>query len=401
MKKLDFISGGIISFLAATVFCCSCGKEEDRMPERRTSAVVDASLSVTPESVAALLADVPFGEEQMREVYDAVSSSSCNGYDEEYTMRDLFGSPGAGVGDFSGGVRAGKAKDYGQPLWNLLAEGLRSSCSTRAGGIDPEKFIESLAGSDLQIYWPYSEDWDGTSLPVITFDPGTEDTVNVGYAVEIGADGVRRISEVLVDEKMAMRRPVWVVNRNSDASYKPVVMQSSENSGRRHDERPYTKAMNDFKVLTFRSFTMKRHFDSWFAGGSEFFVKCGAVNGFRASTEAELSLYSASVTDFMVVVKRKYLNVPLDFNAVLVSEWTEQMEDMAFIIIEDDGGTRTSWKCSATVKYNSKSYGFDVEIPIYTKDDIVWRGQLSKNYIERYSGTTGHFGDVDVILSLE
>lgn len=77
------------------------------------------------------------------------------------------------------------------------------------------------------------------------------------------------------------------------------------------------------------------------------------------------------------------------------------MEDMAFIIIEDDGGTRTSWKCSATVKYNSKSYGFDVEIPIYTKDDIVWRGQLSKNYIERYSGTTGHFGDVDVVLGLE
>ena len=66
------------------------------------------------------------------------------------------------------------------------------------------------------------------------------------------------------------------------------------------------------------------------------------------------------------------------------------------MVHEDDGGSRTSWKCSAEVKIKSKTTGFDIEIPFRTRDDIVWRGQLSRAYLEKYSGKTGHFGDVDI-----
>ena len=52
------------------------------------------------------------------------------------------------------------------------------------------------------------------------------------------------------------------------------------------------------------------------------------------------------------------------------------------------------------VKYNSKSYGFEVEIPLRTRDDIIWRGALTRSYIEKYSGTVGHFGDMDLVLEL-
>ena len=48
----------------------------------------------------------------------------------------------------------------------------------------------------------------------------------------------------------------------------------------------------------------------------------------------------------------------------------------------------------------SKAYGIDIEIPLNSSDDIVWRGQLSRRYIEKYSGKTGHFGDVDLVLEL-
>ena len=69
-------------------------------------------------------------------------------------------------------------------------------------------------------------------------------------------------------------------------------------------------------------------------------------------------------------------------------------------MVEDDGGSQTSWKCSAMVKYNSKSYGFDLQIPLNSRDDIVWRGQLSRRYIEKYNGLVSHFGDVDLVLAL-
>ena len=70
------------------------------------------------------------------------------------------------------------------------------------------------------------------------------------------------------------------------------------------------------------------------------------------------------------------------------------------MITEDDGGKRTTWKCSAKVTVKSKAYGIDIEIPLNSSDDIVWRGQLSRRYIEKYSGKTGHFGDVDLVLEL-
>ena len=156
----------------------------------------------------------------------------------------------------------------------------------------------------------------------------------------------------------------------------------------------------DSKALVLRSVQLNRNFDSWFAGGSELWVKCGAVEDFTATTEAELRLYNPSVTDFMIVIRRSQVGKTRDFNAVLVSEWTGMLDNCALMILEDDGGTQTTWKCSAMVKYNSKSYGFDLEIPFRSRDDIVWRGALTRSYIERFSGTVVHFGDVDLLLEL-
>ena len=164
---------------------------------------------------------------------------------------------------------------------------------------------------------------------------------------------------------------------------------------------PATRAGDqDFQTLILRSFKATRQFDSWFCGGSEIWVKCGAIEDFWATTEAELRLYSPSVTDFLIVVRRKDVGKVLDFNAVLVSEWTGNLDNCAFMMVEDDGGTLTTWKCTAMVKYNSKSYGFDIEIPLRERDDIIWRGALTRTYIERNNGVTGHFGDVELVMEL-
>ena len=145
---------------------------------------------------------------------------------------------------------------------------------------------------------------------------------------------------------------------------------------------------------------MKRNYVCWFAGASEFFVKTGAVEDFTASTEAEMKLYSPSVTDFLIVVKRNQVGKPQPFNAVLVSGWTDQMSDCAFMITEDDGGTRTDWNCTALVRVASKSYGIELKIPFNTRDEIVWRGMLSDRWLEQNSNVVGHFGDVDLTFEI-
>lgn len=361
--------------LAAAVSCTGLQGGPDRVPGG----------AVSRSDVAGILASLPLGSEHLDEVYEAVSSSSGNGYDEEYMMSDLFGAPGRGVGD----PQTKAPLPYSTPLRDLFVEYLGSR-PTKASGLDAEGFINAVTESGMQIYWPYSEDWDGKSFPVITFDPGDGSKSNVGYEISFDSEGERVLNEVVVDEEMAMRRPVWVINTNDDSTLTPVCKAASSQ----------TKAGSSGTQLILKNFTMLRNFDSWFGGASEFLVKCGAVDGFKATKDEELKLYTPSVTDFMIAVKRKQLGLQIPLDAVLLTDLTDQMETVAFMIVEDDGGTTTSWKCEASVKYNSKSYGFELNIPYKDKDDIVWRGQLSTSYFDRYLPTVGRFGDVKVSFTL-
>ena len=381
--------------------------------EKHTEDEDPLSSKLSLSELAGIFSALPLEQEHLEEVFSAVSSSSANGYDEEYTMSQLFSAPGEGVGGSE--VKSGQ---WSYPLRELLKEHVRVNYATKAGP-SADEYLQAIMDSDAQIYWPYSSSWDGKTPPIITFDPGVEALSNVGWFRR--EDGV--VEELVVTEKMAMERPVWVINSNDDSAYTSLellrrqdpswgsggsIIVSPKRSGAGFSETgtsstraggeaspvPLDSEEKKVKSLLLKDFTMIRHYDCWFAGASEFFVKCGAVEDFTASTEAELRLYVPSITDFMISVKRSQLGQKLPFNALLVSEWTEQLENMALMITEDDGGTRTSWNCSAMVKIKSKSYGFDISLPFNSRDDIVWRGQVSRKYFEAYNDVEGHFGDV-------
>lgn len=376
-----------ISAAFLTALTAGCDKWETP-----SSAAQEPSAFISLPEVAQLLSSLPLEQEHLTEVHDAALSSAGNGYDEEYRMRDLFAVPGSGVG--SAGPT--KADAYPHPLRDLLREAL---LSTKAGSGEAEAWLDSLSASDVQIYWPYSEDWDGETLPVITYDRGDDAQQNEGWALR--RDG--SVQKVLVTETMARQTPVWVVNRNTDADYQSLEMRRREDpSWGSGGGTVLVKASQkqELRTLVLRSMKVKRQFDSWLAGGSEFWVKIGAVEDFTAATDAELRLFEPSLTDFMIVVRRKQVEEEIPFNAVLVADWFSGLSNVALMILEDDGGTRTTWKANATVKYNSKSYGIDLEIPLHTRDDIVWRGSLTRTYIEKYSGVTSGFGDVDLVLEL-
>ena len=364
------------------------------------------SVCVELNEIAEILAAVPLQQSHLKEVHKAVAASSLNGYDEEYTMKNLFDAPGTGVGDTQEEVLDSKSSD-GVYLRDLIEDYVRNS-GTKSGkrSIGPDEFLNALSASDIQIYWPFSEDWDGETMPVITFDPEDDSDANIGYRLITNDDGSRYVEEVIVDEAMACDVPVWVVNRNSDAGFTTLEMLRREDpdwgeGGGTIIVKPKSKASGETcKALMLKDFTMCRNYDSWFAGGSEFFVKTGSLDDFTASTEAELRLYNPLVTDFLIVVKRSQMGIPQPFNAVLVPEWNQKMTHCAFMITEDDGGTQTEWKCTALVRIASKSYGVEMNLPFNTRDDIVWRGHLTNKWIEAYSNVTSNFGDISLTFEL-
>lgn len=378
--------------LAAILLAVSCDGIQGEQ-------VADASQSATTlKEVAQMLSSLPLDSRHYLEVHSAVTASTLNGYDEEYTMKDLFSVPGSGVGDQVLGTKSGV--EYQQPLRDLIRDYLSDRYRTKAGEEDyaaVEQYIGGLIESDVQIYWPFADSWNGKDEPVISFNPGTESESNIGYTL----DG----REVEVSEAVARERPVWVVNVNDDSSYTTYEMLLKQNPGWGQGGGIYvgTKADEDepdVKSLRLKDFRMRRNYDSWFCGASEFFVKCGLVENFKAKTEDDLRLYVPTITDFMIVVKRRQLGEKVPFNVLLASEWTDQMEDIAFMISEDDGGTITSWKVEGTLKIKSKTYGIEIELPIHSRDDIVWRGSLSRRYLINNSGRVQHFGDVDVTMEL-
>ena len=393
MKRKNFTSGMLLS-AAILLMSVSCEKETAGVwPDGRPS-YDDGIL----EEVAVFLSDVVSDSEVLDEVHSAVTESYECGYDEEYLFSNVVNCPGRGTG-----FRSVKAEGgYGE---GALFRSLVSTLDGRTGfpGVHVKSagtgkaFLDSLASSDIQIYWPYSENWDGASLPVVTFDHGLDKDWNYGFILRKDASGEKVVSRVWVDEAYAKEHPVWVVNLNKDRSYVPL--KPSRYVPKDDGGNLQTKTGETIYSLVLRSFTALKNYDCWLAGASEYFIKVGAVENFTASTEAEMELFSPTITDFYIVVRRGEVGEPKEVNTIMVSDWTLQMSSIAFMIIEDDGGKQTSWDTEIIVKVNSKSYGITMSIPLNTRDDIVWRGSLSSRYL--FATDASHTKFNDVLLDIE
>lgn len=373
---------------AIAVFVPSCDKAENAPAAIPAEPEAPMQASLTPEGIARMLASLPLTMTQVQEVRGAVNSSIADGYDEEYTFRDLVQSPGRGVG---------AVDTRSVPCPETLVEMINEygSPATRS-----DSFLSRLAESGMQIYWPYSEDWDGSTMPVITFDPENSSESNTGFLRTQAADGSWEVREISVNEDYARVHPVWVVNWNDDAEFlTPQMMEKLSMTASRSAAARYSS--DDFKTLVLKEFKAHRNYDSWFSGGSEFLVKCGAIEDFKAATEEEMKDYNPKITDFMIKVRRKQVGKAIRLNSVLVSEWTSQLSESAFLVIEDDGGKMTKWSAVGAVKIKSRTYGFEVEFPYHRSDDIVWRGKLSDNFLTKYNDRPSRFGDVSITFDFK
>ena len=90
----------VFGCLAGALACAACERltESEVSPKEEETVVRQGDVEFSLDEVARLFATLPVGEAQVAEVRDAVSASTENGYDEEYTLKNLVEAPGSGVG---------------------------------------------------------------------------------------------------------------------------------------------------------------------------------------------------------------------------------------------------------------------------------------------------------------
>ena len=129
---------------------------------------------------------------------------------------------------------------------------------------------------------------DSASLAMKSSDPENGSEMNIAFERFLQPDGAWAVREISVDESYARKHPVWVINRNDDAGF--VTPQMAEKLGMLARPSVSTRSYGAFKTLVLKEFKAHRNYDGWFSGGSEFFVKCGAIESFKARTDEEMGL---------------------------------------------------------------------------------------------------------------
>ena len=157
-------------------------------------------------SIASILSHISINNDICKEVHEAVSSATDNGLDESYYFQEILKE-----GNNKIATRSGNPSSLGTLIKNYFANPITRSADADAINLD------LLAKSDIQIYWPYSEDWDGKTLPAITYAPEDEDQ-EWNYAYKKNGD---KIDTIIVNEEYMEKNPVWIINK-SDISYEDL-----------------------------------------------------------------------------------------------------------------------------------------------------------------------------------
>ena len=124
-KAMKNFAGLAVMLLTILSACSKSGSHSDYLLNVDSDYTTE-TFRFGLDQVARVFAALPIGAEQVSEVHDAVNGSISRGYDEEYTMRQLFEAPGCGVGE-NGVTKAGM---YRRPLRELLREYLYSETAT-------------------------------------------------------------------------------------------------------------------------------------------------------------------------------------------------------------------------------------------------------------------------------
>lgn len=391
MRTFLFLIAAV--FTVPIIFSCSSEDEIPDIPE--TGALsLQSGLAEHEQSspelarVATLFTSILLDQEVCNEVYNAVSTALNYGLDEEYKFAEIMNPENSKIT-----LRSSGSSLLYDRISRQLSDGLRSGSVEEA---DKNDLLGILSDEQLQIYWPYSEDWDGKSLPVVTFDPQNGKEWNFGYKQTLLPDGSFRTDTVIIDEDFARSHPVWVINK-SNTPYEKLpafsnnefvangVLYASEANNRymERQQNELSAAGDPVYAVKIGRFKAHKNYDDLFNGGSEFVIRMGAMDKFEITSVDDLRRANPYVSMIKVNRSRKDISNKkwADVNAIMISDSKPNDIDIAFMLLEEDQGSERNWETELILKLFSKEYSIKVKLPFKSGDDMIYQTHYSRNFI--------------------
>ena len=228
---------------------------------------------------------------------------------------------------------------------------------------EDDSILNSLKG--LEIYWPYSENWDGSSIPVICYSTPDFKYINedkvMAYKLSKDINGVTSLDSLIIDEEYAKSHPVWVVKNsefnisdldkifNSEPTsngihYIPRNRNLVKTSKRQSVNSSTNSLVNETKIESIQSNTQH---DTWISGGSEYVLYWFfPTSGFGISTHqtSQIKLSRSEISKNTV----RTINFDANF------DWFVGQEHNRLKVIEFDPGQNISFDIKITTTYHEK-----------------------------------------------
>ncbi|MDE6696018.1 MAG: hypothetical protein K2K25_03985 [Muribaculaceae bacterium] len=406
MKKFAY---SLLKALPAILIMAACSQTEEpdidlsltEQTTRATDETPSFSTSTKQRNYIARWLAENYTIEEAQRVHNAVQISHSVGLDEFFYLKEFL-SENTASNKVVREAPSEISKKFKSELLNgsLAKESVMSTQSNNP--------IEELLNNErLVIYWPYSENWDGITTPVLVYAPQNLSELNaLGYVLN---KDTHKLDIILVNEQYSEQHPVWIITESetpysqlpnfaNGETVSPDGILYSPNKLPPigiHPPYPYpypdplpkdsSRYYQERDIITLRLGYVRseKNHDTWFAGGSEYVFRFAYAKNTNLKCEADTSNCIPDVARTKICFTRKEIKhkTQKELNAIAVSDWPKSLENIIMTLVEEDGGKERQYNASVTVTWKDKKYGIDVSIPYKNNDDDIAKRTYSRNFI--------------------
>lgn len=237
---------------------------------------------------------------------------------------------------------------------------------------------------NLQLYWPYHDDWDGMTTPIIVFEPAISNATTTVNGYKLVGNTIVEVSIKVAD--MDHDNNSYVIIREADfpyTIYPSFVDGEFTNNGvtwiRRSNvydeegnlcyvnETNGTDTLVEASLISFKS--NGDQYDSWlFGGGSEFVFATAyaTIDGISHTNLFRLDMTRKEIKNCTTKV----------LDAIVCPEWDKDCKDLYFRLWEEDAAGTPG---TLSIKLSYKSDSISATLNIKSTDDLIASGYWNRN----------------------